>query len=154
MRRSPEKVQKLLEKYGKYPQNELLIQTDFSSNETVYSSDLLITDWSSIAFEYSFSTEKPSLFINTPMKTINPNWKAIDVEPVDLKLRKILGKNLDPEQVGTIGEVVEEMLTHADAYAGSIAKARGEILYNLGSAAQAGGKYILASLAGGQKNKK
>lgn len=154
VRRSPEKVQKLLEKYGKYPQNELLIQTDFSSNETVYSSDLLITDWSSIAFEYSFSTEKPSLFINTPMKTINPNWKAIDVEPVDLKLRKILGKNLDPEQVGTIGEVVEEMLTHADAYAGSIAKARGEILYNPGSAAQAGGKYILASLAGGQKNKK
>ena len=30
--------------------------------------DLLITDWSSIGYEYAYTTKKPVIFINTPMK--------------------------------------------------------------------------------------
>ena len=39
------------------------IEIIFSSNETVYSADVLISDWSGIAFEYAFATQKPVLFI-------------------------------------------------------------------------------------------
>ena len=34
------------------------IQTDFSSNNTVFSADLMITDWSGIAQEYAYTTKK------------------------------------------------------------------------------------------------
>lgn len=45
------------------------LQLDFSSNATVYESDLLITDWSNISYEFAFSTQKPVLYIDTP-----PRW--------------------------------------------------------------------------------
>lgn len=48
--------------------DDIEIQTDFSSNSTVFDSDLLITDWSDISWEFAFTTKKPVLFINTPMK--------------------------------------------------------------------------------------
>ena len=42
----------------KYRENkDIEIQTDFSSNNTVFESDLVITDWSGIAYEYAYTTE-------------------------------------------------------------------------------------------------
>ncbi|NLU25166.1 MAG: membrane protein insertase YidC [Clostridiales bacterium] len=148
IRRNPDKIQALLKKYSTYPKEELQIQTDFSSNETVYGSDLLITDWSSIAFEYSFATAKPSLFINTPMKVINPNWEAIGIEPIDLRLRKKLGISLELNEVANIAGTAEEMLTHAQAYADQIEETKREIMFHPGDAARAAGKYLLGQLSG------
>ena len=41
-------------------------QTSFASSETVYSADLVITDWSSIANEFSYATKKPSYLSTRP----------------------------------------------------------------------------------------
>ena len=35
------------------------LQTDFSSDSTVFEADIVVTDWSGIAYEYAFTTEKP-----------------------------------------------------------------------------------------------
>ena len=60
----------------KYEQDsDVEIQTDFSSNSTVFEADLMITDWSGIAYEYAYTTQKPVLFINTPMKVMNPEYQ-------------------------------------------------------------------------------
>ncbi len=67
------KMNAMIERYKDISQEELIIETDFSSNVTIFTADLVITDWSGIAFEFSFSTLKPSLFINTPMKIMNKN---------------------------------------------------------------------------------
>ena len=56
------------------------IQTDFSSNETVFSADTLVTDWSNVGYEYALATKKPALFINTPRKIVNDAWTEADVE--------------------------------------------------------------------------
>jgi YidC/Oxa1 family membrane protein insertase len=52
---------------------DLIIQTDFSANNPVFESDLLITDWSTICYEFSFATKRPTLFIDTPIKAMNPD---------------------------------------------------------------------------------
>ena len=46
----------------------LQFETDFSSNSSIYRSDVLVTDWSGIAYEYSYTTLRPTLFVNTKMK--------------------------------------------------------------------------------------
>ena len=152
IRRNPEKIQELLHKYSDRSPEELLIQTDFSSNETVYASDLLITDWSGIAYEYSFSTGKPTLFINTPMKTINPNWQAIGIEPIDLQLREKLGVSMAPEETRRMAPTVAEMLRSAADYQSRIEQVKQETLFHSGSAAQAAGKYLLSELSGKKKS--
>ena len=58
----------LQQRYSACSSDELYFEQDFSSSESIYDSDVLITDWSSIACEFSFATLKPSIFVDTPMK--------------------------------------------------------------------------------------
>jgi len=144
IKRFPGKMKGIYEKYDeKISDGQLEIQTDFSSNSTVYNSDLVITDWSSIAQEFSFTTKKPSLFINTPMKVMNPEWRKIDIEPMDLWLRDKIGVSLDVEKLGETSSVVQDLFNRADEYKGVIEGIMTERLYNLGSADEVGGSYII-----------
>ena len=77
IRRNPDKIAAFKERHAKeLAAEEFIFQTDFSSNNDVFSSDILITDWSTIAFEYSFTTKHPTLFINTKMKVINLEYNT------------------------------------------------------------------------------
>ena len=122
-------------------------QTDFSSGDTVYQSDLVITDWSSIAMEFSFTTCKPSLFINTPMKVMNPNYRELNLEPLDLSLRDQLGRSVELDAVGsTAGQAVADLLADAEGYRERIGKLVCELMPNFGHSGEIGGKYLLHSL--------
>ena len=96
VRHFEERIDALARKYGAAG---VQVQKDFSSNKTVYMADLLITDWSSIAFEYTFSTLKPVLFINTPMKILNPDYQELSTVPIDLELRNRVGISLETGEI-------------------------------------------------------
>ena len=151
IKRFPGKMKVMFEKYEKQISDGVLeIQTDFSSNSTVYNSDLVITDWSSIALEYSFTTKKPSLYINTPMKVMNPDWRDIGIEPMDLWLRDRIGRSLDADKLDEVTSVVsrllgnsEESVTDGEDYKAAIIGIMAEKLYNIDTAAEVGGEYII-----------
>lgn len=63
--RFPAGVQKLVEAYGSADPDDIVLELDFSSNSSVFNSDLVVTDWSSIGFEFSFTTKSP-LCSSTP----------------------------------------------------------------------------------------
>ncbi len=122
------------------------LQTDFSSNETVFESDIVITDWSTICYEFSFATKRPTLFVNTPMKVMNPGYQRLKRIPLDIEIREKIGRSISPDTAGEIERVVEKLLMQADAYAQSIEKLLGECLFNPGQSGMAGGKYIIDRL--------
>jgi len=140
IKRFPAKMSSIINKYSN---GDVEIQTDFSSNYTVYSSDLIITDWSSIAQEFSFITKKPSLFINTPMKIMNPEWKMINVEPIDIWIRNEIGISIDVENLSYIGSFVMNLINSVDDYQEKISRIFNEYVYNAGHSAEVGGKYII-----------
>lgn len=121
-------------------------QTDFSSGDTVYQSDLLITDWSTIAMEFSFTTRKPSLFVNTPMKVMNPNYQELGMEPLDITLRDQLGRSVDPDRLDTAGQIVAELLADTQRYDTEIDGLVHNLMPNFGHSGEIGGTYILRSL--------
>ena len=51
----------------------------FSSNDIVFNADLMITDWSGITYEYAYTTKKLVLFIDTPMKIMNPEYEKMKI---------------------------------------------------------------------------
>jgi len=124
----------------------LVFQTDFSSNATVYESDIVVTDWSTIAQEFSYTTRKPSIFVNTPMKVMNPNWRRIAAVPLDISLRDQIGRSLDVDQLGTIGAVAAEMVADRAAWRDRIDAVVAENIYTVGGAAQAMGAYVVESV--------
>ena len=128
----------------KYEQDrDVEIQTDFSSNSTVFEADLMITDWSGIAYEYAYTTQKPVLFINTPMKVMNPEYQKIDTVPLNILLREEVGCSLNLDELGQISDKVQELLDHRDDYYEKIGNFVQEYVYNHGTSAEVGAKYII-----------
>jgi YidC/Oxa1 family membrane protein insertase len=139
------KIDALIEKYGKYG---IEVQKDFSSNKTVYTADVLVTDWSSIAYEYAFSTLKPVLFINTPMKVVNPDYKELETVPIDIELRDKVGISLesDREALMNVGDAVDELLNNNRFKTASMEELRDKYIYNFGRSGKTGAKYIIDRL--------
>lgn len=131
----------------KYEQDkDIEIQTDFSSNNTVFEADLMITDWSGIAYEYAYTTQKPVLFINTPMKIMNPEYEKIDTVPLNILLREEIGCSLKLDELGQLGDKVQMLLEHKADYYEKIGSFVQEYVYNHGTSAEVGAKYIISAI--------
>lgn len=131
----------------KYRARGVTFQKDFSSNKTVYMADLLVTDWSSIAFEYAFSTLKPVLFINTPMKVVNPDYRELDTVPIDIELRDRVGISVAPEKIEeALVPAVEKLLADDQFSQASMRRMKEEYIYNNGTSGKAGAKYMIERL--------
>ena len=140
VRHKAEFMELLKEKYKQC--EDIVIQTDFSSNSTVFNADLVITDWSAIGYEFAFTTCKPVLFINTPMKVMNPEYDKIDVVPMNIQIRAEIGAELSLNDLGRIDNVVEELISNQDRYSRVIDDYIHEYVYNLGNSASVAGRYI------------
>lgn len=109
-------------------------------------SDVLITDWSGIALEFAFTTKRPVLFVDTPMKVLNPDYDKIPTKPVDIVLRNIVGKSVDPHELSQVIPIIEEFLANKTAYAEQIDKALHDHVYNVGKSKTVYGRYVLKRL--------
>ena len=145
-------MEQLAAKYEHDPDIE--IQTDFSSNSTVFTADLMITDWSGITYEYAYTTQKPVLFINTPMKVMNPEYQKIDTVPINITLREEIGASIDTDKLDTVADTVARLLSEKDAYYDKIGGFINEYVYNLGNSAEVGAKYMIESIKKKAKERK
>ena len=128
----------------KYKDNKNIeIQTDFTSNSTVFEADIIVSDWSSVAYEFVFTTDKPAVFVNTPMKVMNPEYQRIDTVPFDIWTRDVVGMSIELENVGEIREKIAYLLSHSDEYRETIQKLTNEYVFNLGNSAEVGARYII-----------
>lgn len=131
----------------KYEQDkDIEIQTDFSSNSTVFESDIMITDWSGIAYEYAYTTQKPVLFVNTPMKIMNPEYQKIDTIPLNVLLREEIGCSLNLDELDKLSVKVQELLMHKQDYYEKIGNFVQEYVYNHGMSAEVGARYMVAQI--------
>lgn len=144
----------LQERYASQPKDDLYFEQDFSTSDSIYDSDVLITDWSSIPCEFSFATLRPSIFIDTPMKVGNPEWENFGMDPTDITLRNQIGCSLTLDQLGELPDVIGEMLGHHEAWQRRILEIREGFIYNLGHSAEIAGEYILSSILEKQEERK
>jgi YidC/Oxa1 family membrane protein insertase len=138
-------AERLADKIAKHPASkypDVTFETDFSSNASVYTSDLVITDWSTIAQEFSLTTKRPTIFINTPMKVINSNWQAVGLVPLEIAMRSELGVSVDLEQIPTLDAVVTNLIAHANEHYEHLNTVLHERLFDVGKGAEGGASYI------------
>ena len=153
MKRYKAKMDMLVDKYKDKIGDGLQFELDFSSNTSVYSSDLLVTDWSGIGIEFGFATLKPVVFINTKIKMENPNYTKIGIEPQEITLRNVLGVALEKDEIKTKFASTVKQLIGSEEFKEKLRTKREEYFYNLGSGGVIGAKYIIKYLVD-KKNKK
>lgn len=143
----------LTSKYAKTPEKELYFEGDFSSNATVFSSDVLITDWSSVACEFAFSTLKPAVFVNTKMKVQNPHYEELGIVPTDISLRDEIGVSVDPADTLKMADVVTDILESKEQWHEKVARVREATIFNIGNSANIEGEFLLNRILQKQREK-
>ena len=146
------RMQAIVDKYSHLVGDGLSFELDFTANKSVYSSDILITDWSGVALEYCFATKRPAIFVNTKIKCMNPNWEKIDCIPVEISLRDIVGVSIDKERLVECTAVVKELFDRADEYEVKISEVLKKHIFNQGHAGEVGADYLLDTLVKKRKN--
>jgi YidC/Oxa1 family membrane protein insertase len=119
------------------------VELDMLSGASVHDADVLMTDWSGIAFEYALGTERPVLFVDTPRKVRNPDYAELGLEPIDFTAREELGVRVDPAALPDLRAVVDDLLAQREAWRSRILACRDQTLYNWGSAARVGGQALI-----------
>lgn len=119
-----------------------IFEEDISSVESIFTSDVLISDWSGFTFEYAFGTERPVLFIDVPRKIVNPQWHELGIEPIDVGIRTRIGEVLGVDELEKADALISRLMTCKDTYVQEIVKARAELVYNFGNSSQAGAECI------------
>lgn len=153
IRRSPQKLEAFQRRYRDYFQpGKFVLETDFSSGETVYRSNIVLTDWSTIAYEFALATLKPALFIDTPMKVINPHYADYPLKPLDITLRGEIGVAVKEEEIPKLPDIVQGMLKSSVQWQSRILSVRQDIMPRFGRSGELGGKYIISKLVEHKKN--
>ena len=138
----------------KYNNTNIVIQTDFSNTDSVFNADLLITDWSSIGYEYAFTTKKPVISIDTPMKVMNPEYEKIKVEPFNIWAREQIGEVIKVKDAKNIDSIIKKILKDPTKYQKKISALRKNSVYNIGNSAEIGAEYIIKCVQAKVKERK
>lgn len=133
----------LQQRYASWSRDDIYFEQDFTTSDSIYDADVLVTDWSSIACEFSFTTMKPSVFVDTPMKVSNPDWEELGIEPTDLTIRNQIGTSLAVEELARLGDVVDDMVSHTEAWRDRIEEVRSRMIYHRGRGGEVAGAYLL-----------
>ncbi len=141
------KMDAILEKWQGKDGDDFIIEMDFSSNRTIWESDLLVTDWSGIAYEFSYATKKPSMFINTTPKVLNPNYEKYSTVPAEISWKDQVGVSLEMNELDKVEATVAELLGNPDKYRDKIEEALKNNIFNIGESGKAGAKYIYQQIA-------
>jgi len=152
VRRFPAKMQAIAERYR--GREDVVMEDDFSKPSTMDQSDVLVTDWSGIAYEYAFRTKRPVVFVDTPMKVINPEWKKVGITPTDISFRDEVGVSVPLDDIPAAGRAVADMLANPDKFAAKIESLLKSQFYNPGHAGEVVGRYILETLIAKKKGTK
>lgn len=154
VKRYKPRMDQIVHKYENCEDSGLRFELDFTSNTSIFDSDVLITDWSGTAYEFSFVTLKPAVFIDTKPKINNPEYKRLGIEPLEFVLRSEVGIRVDPEKLDGLNDQIQNLLISQDKYAKHIEEIREKYIANFGTSGQVGGQYILSQLKARQQRAK
>ena len=139
--RMPDQLQPLIQQFGANENFQLDLET--VSEKYLHRADVLISDWSGVALEYAFGTERPVLFIDLPKRQQNPDYHRIEIPPIEVSLREKIGKVLPIQEISRVENVIAEFLGRKDQYREEITNLRGRYVYNFGSSSEIGADYIM-----------
>ena len=106
-------------------------------------SSVMISDWSGAALDYAFGLEKPVLFIDTPPKVNNPNWKVYSRTPIEMACRNKLGTVLPLHDLETTGKAVSALIRDSELIRQSIITTREKSVFNITKSSDAAAEHLL-----------
>ena len=132
LRDDSEIIESILEEFGEH----LRLQMDLSPDprEAFDSADVMLSDWSGVAFEFALGLGKPVFYIGTCRKTYNKDGGS-ESEGVEVTLREAIGTVCT--DVAELPRVIGEKLNGPSPSRHSVQQLRDRLLFNCGESAKA-----------------
>ena len=136
----PEIVNALLKSYSE--KNGFSYINAMGDTDSLFASDMLICDWSSTSMEYALGLEKPVLYIDVPKRIRNPHYTDLNMEPLEISIRSVVGNILSPNALEKAPEVINQLLSDPEKFRKKIATLRNQVLFNSGKSVEVGAREI------------
>ena len=129
------------QKYNGHP--NFFLETESSSSQNILESALLITDWSGIALEFAWGMLKPVIFIDTPKKIHNQDYKKIGIVPIEDQIRNQIGNILKPSYISNIDQEIKKALQNKEKNEEILKELRNRNIFHWGQSSEVGADYII-----------
>ena len=146
MKRYKPRMDAIIRRWESRGCGDLVFETAFTSNESISGSDVVITDWSGTATEFSFVTLRPCIFVDTPPKINNPEYVQLGIEPQEFRLRNEIGIRIRPDHPEQLAESIRSLLRDASGWRERIEKIRTELIANFPDSAGVSAREILRAV--------
>ena len=135
-RSSPRLVERLVARFGSDPGFRHVVRMEESVS--LLESDVLICDWSAMAIEYALGFGKPVLFVDVPPRVRNPDYAALRLEPMEMRIRRELGAVLPLDRLADAPRQVSLLLRDAAELRKRNVARREEWVFNFGRSVEVG----------------
>lgn len=117
-------------------------QDRMGESDTLFRSDILISDWSAMAIEYALGLEKPVLFVDLPRRVRNPDWQALEIEPQEASIRELAGDIVSPQALDEAPGKIARLLENQQDFRQSMERLRPQMVFNIGNSIALGAREI------------
>ena len=132
-------INSIIEKFSN--NSKFIFEDGVIPSEYFQNSICMISDWSSISFEYAFTFERPAVFIDVPKKILNPDSNDISLTPIEISFRNKLGYVVSPNELKIIPKLIND-IDQRDKFSEQIQKIRSDTIFNIGGSAKIGAAFI------------
>ena len=139
-KRTPEVIEQLKNQFKEHENFQLVLE--MGENDSLFTSDLLISDWSGTAIEYALGLGKPVAFIDLLPRVRNDDWERLNIEPLESSIRTKIGKIISPQDINSLPRVIEGMIDNQENFSQEIGQLREKYVYNLGQTRTIGPREI------------
>ena len=134
-------VSDLQERFSGY--ENVTIERSITSETSFLEADLMVSDWSGAAFEYTLGTERPVLFVDVPPKVKNARWADLGIEPFEARMRSEIGTIVRHGDGRPILAAADSLLSSRREYRTRLRHIREAAIYNPGTSAGAGARALV-----------
>ncbi len=135
-RLTPEVIEGLCKRFEADPRFEFV--GEMGETQSLFRSDILISDWSAMAMEYSLGLEKPVLFIDVPRRIRNPDWRELGIEPMESAIRKQTGEIIAVDELQQVPEKILKLLSGRVELTSQMRTLREQLVFCMGSSIASG----------------
>ncbi len=141
-KRSKKIIKKIKDKYTNL--SNFNFDKEMSNLNSLKQSEILITDNSTIGMEFSLTFNKPTVYCDYTEKVHNPDFKELNIEPLEDIFKRQIGYSLDVNNLEEIDTIYVNFLSNQIDFKNKCEKFKKTYLANIGNSTTIASKNLIS----------
>ncbi len=141
-KRSKKTINKIINKYNNL--SKFHFDKEMSNINSLKQSEILITDNSTIGMEFSLTFYKPTIYCDYTEKVHNPNFKELNIEPLEDIFKRQIGYSLNVNNLEEIDDIYTNFLSNQIDLKNKCEKFKKTYLANIGNSTTIASKNLIS----------